>query len=58
MVAVSQLYGLAIVVLLLAAFPPNVYTIADFGWGAAAGISGGAGLVALIVVWPEPAWVW
>ena len=47
MVAVSQLYGLAIVVLLLAAFPPEAYTIADFGWGAAAGMSGGAGLVAL-----------
>lgn len=47
MVAVSQLYGLAVVVLLLVAFPPDAYTIADFGWGAAAGISGGAGLVAL-----------
>ena len=46
-VAVSQLYGLALIVLLLAAFPPDTYTVADFLWGAAAGVSGGAGLVAL-----------
>ena len=46
-VAVSQLYGLALIVLLLAAFPPDTYTVGDFLWGAAAGLSGGAGLVAL-----------
>lgn len=46
-VAVSQLYGLALIVLLLAAFPPDAYTVGDLLWGAAAGLSGGAGLVAL-----------
>jgi len=46
-VAVSQLYGLALIVFLLSMFPPAAYTIADFLWGAAAGMSGGAGLVAL-----------
>jgi drug/metabolite transporter (DMT)-like permease len=46
-VAVSQLYGLALIILLVRAFPPDSYTVADFGWGAAAGMSGGAGLVAL-----------
>lgn len=46
-VAVSQLYALVLIVALLTAFPPATYTIADFGWGAAAGMSGGAGLVAL-----------
>ncbi len=46
-VAVSQLYGLALIVALLAAFPPEAYTTADLLWGAAAGTSGGAGLVAL-----------
>ena len=58
MVAVSQLYGLALVVLLLAAFPPDTYAVADFLWGAAAGVSGGVGLVALYAVWPGPAWAW
>jgi drug/metabolite transporter (DMT)-like permease len=46
-VAVSQLYGLALIVLLVPAFPPDTYTMADFLWGAAAGMSGGAGLVGL-----------
>ena len=46
-VAVSQLYGLALIVLLLAALPPDAYTVGDLLWGAAAGSSGGAGLVAL-----------
>lgn len=47
MVAVSQLYGLALIVLLVPVFPPDTYTVADLLWGAAAGMSGGAGLVAL-----------
>lgn len=46
-VAVSQLYGLALVFLLLPVFPPEVFAMEDFLWGAAAGMSGGAGLVAL-----------
>jgi len=46
-VAVSQLYGLALIVVLLPAFPPDVFSLDDLLWGAAAGISGGAGLVAL-----------
>lgn len=46
-VAVSQLYGLALVFLLLPVFPPEVFAIEDLLWGAAAGMSGGAGLVAL-----------
>jgi drug/metabolite transporter (DMT)-like permease len=46
-VAVSQLYGLALVLLLLPVFSPDVYAINDLLWGAAAGMSGGAGLVAL-----------
>jgi uncharacterized membrane protein len=32
---------------LLMAFPPDGYTFVDFGWGAAAGISGGTGLIFL-----------
>lgn len=47
MVAVSQLYGLILIGLLLPVFPPAAYSAADFGWGAAAGMSGGAALVAL-----------
>lgn len=46
-VAVSQLYGLGLVFLLLPAFPPDVFAVDDLLWGAAAGMSGGAGLVAL-----------
>jgi uncharacterized membrane protein len=46
-VAVSQLYGLALIVALLPALPPDVFSIDDLLWGAAAGMSGGAGLVAL-----------
>ena len=46
-VAVSQLYGLALVLLLLPVFPPDAFAINDLLWGAAAGMSGGAGLVAL-----------
>ncbi len=46
-VGVSQLYGLALILLLVPAFPPDTYSVGDFAWGAAAGISGGAGLVAL-----------
>ena len=47
MVAVSQLYGFILVGVLLPVFPPANYSASDLGWGAAAGISGGAALVAL-----------
>lgn len=46
-VAVSQLYGLVLIVVLLLVFPPAAFTSVDLIWGAAAGMSGGAGLVAL-----------
>lgn len=46
-VAVSQLYGLILIAALLSVFPPDAYLTSDFLWGAAAGISGGVGLVAL-----------
>ena len=46
-VGVSQLYGFALSVSLLIVFPAEQYTLGDFGWGAAAGISGGTGLVLL-----------
>lgn len=46
-VAVSQLYGLALIAALIVVFPPDAFTSVDLGWGAAAGASGGAGLVAL-----------
>jgi drug/metabolite transporter (DMT)-like permease len=46
-VAVSQLYGLFLIVVILPAFPPDAYSAVDLMWGGAAGMSGGAGLVAL-----------
>ena len=46
-VAVSQLYGLILIAAALPFFPPDAYSTADFLWGAAAGISGGVGLVSL-----------
>jgi drug/metabolite transporter (DMT)-like permease len=46
-VGVSQLYGFALIASLLAVFPPEDYGLADFGWGAAAGVCGGTGLVFL-----------
>ena len=46
-VAVSQVYGLILIAALLSVFPPDAYLTSDFLWGAAAGISGGVGLVAL-----------
>jgi drug/metabolite transporter (DMT)-like permease len=46
-VAVSQLYGFVLIAALLALFSPDRYTLIDFGWGAAAGISGGTGLALL-----------
>jgi drug/metabolite transporter (DMT)-like permease len=46
-VGVSQLYGFVLIASLLLVFPPEFYTLADFGWGAAAGVSGGTGLIFL-----------
>ena len=46
-VAVSQLYGLTLIAVLLPVFPPDAFLVSDLLWGAAAGIVGGVGLVAL-----------
>ncbi len=46
-VAVSQLYGLILIAVLLPFFPPDAFLVSDLLWGAAAGIVGGVGLVAL-----------
>lgn len=46
-VAVSQLYGLTLIAVLLPVFPPDAFLVSDLLWGAAAGIAGGVGLVAL-----------
>lgn len=46
-VVVSQLYGLSLVAVILPVFPPDTYSAVDLMWGGAAGMSGGAGLVAL-----------
>jgi len=44
-VAVSQMVGLVLLLVLLPLLGPDRYLFADFGWGAAAGVVGGAGLI-------------
>lgn len=46
-VVTSQLYGVLFLLALLPVLPPDRYTWPDLGWGAAAGIAGGLGLVSL-----------
>jgi uncharacterized membrane protein len=44
-VAVSQMVGLVLLLVLLPILGPDRYRLIDFGWGAAAGVVGGAGLI-------------
>ena len=44
-VAVSQMVGFVLLLALLPVLGPDGYRLADFGWGAAAGLVGGAGLI-------------
>ncbi|MFZ0492077.1 MAG: DMT family transporter [Acidimicrobiia bacterium] len=44
-VAVSQMVGFVLLLVLLPFLGPDRYRLADFAWGAAAGVVGGAGLI-------------
>lgn len=44
-VAVSQMIGFVLLLMLLPLLGPDRYRLSDFGWGAAAGLVGGAGLI-------------